>query len=42
VPWKPARAGETTIGARAIEAGGSTQPREGARNAMHSVRVTVS
>jgi sulfane dehydrogenase subunit SoxC len=40
--WKPARAGETTIMARAIEAGGSTQPRDGARNAIHSVRVTVS
>ena len=27
--------------ATAIEAGGSSQPRDGARNAMHSVRVTV-
>jgi sulfane dehydrogenase subunit SoxC len=40
--WKPARAGETTIVARAIEAGGTAQPRDGARNAVHAVRVTIS
>lgn len=39
--WRPSARGETQIFARAIEAGGLSQPRTGARNAMHSVRVFV-
>ena len=35
------RAAMMQLSARAIEAGGSAQPESGARNAMHSVRVTV-
>jgi sulfane dehydrogenase subunit SoxC len=39
--WQPASRGETQLLARAVEAGGSAQPRSGARNAMHSVQVMV-
>jgi sulfane dehydrogenase subunit SoxC len=39
--WQPSARGDVQLIARAIEAGGSSQPRDGARNAMHSVRVTV-
>lgn len=39
--WQPSARGEAQIFARAIEAGGLGQPRTGARNAMHSVRVFV-
>ena len=42
LPWKPSARGETTISARAREADGAAQPHENARNAMHSVRVTVA
>lgn len=39
--WRPSARGETQISARAIEAGGTAQPRTGARNAIHTVRVVV-
>jgi len=39
--WTPQRAGETTLIARALETGGAAQPFNGARNAMHQVRVDV-
>jgi DMSO/TMAO reductase YedYZ molybdopterin-dependent catalytic subunit len=41
LPWRPAARGETLISARAIEAGGAAQPVDGARNAMHTVRLLV-
>jgi DMSO/TMAO reductase YedYZ molybdopterin-dependent catalytic subunit len=41
LPWRPGASGQVTIAARALEAGGVAQPAEGARNAMHAVRVTV-
>lgn len=39
--WRPQAAGTVTLCARASEAGGTTQPFDGARNAIHSVQVTV-
>jgi hypothetical protein len=39
LPWRPVARGQTQLCARALEAGGATQPRGGARNAMHSVHV---
>jgi hypothetical protein len=39
--WQPSVSGEVTLSARAFEAGGMGQPFDGARNAVHSVRVTV-
>lgn len=39
--WTPHGAGEAMLMARAFEAGGGAQPFDGARNAIHSVRVTV-
>ncbi|MGA7489253.1 MAG: hypothetical protein WBW74_20195 [Xanthobacteraceae bacterium] len=33
--------GEMQLCVRALEAGGAGQPREGARNAMHTVRILV-
>jgi DMSO/TMAO reductase YedYZ molybdopterin-dependent catalytic subunit len=39
--WIPTERGEVTLSARASEAGGATQPREGARNSVHSVSVHV-
>jgi DMSO/TMAO reductase YedYZ molybdopterin-dependent catalytic subunit len=39
--WQPERRGETMLSARAFEAGGAVQPADGARNAMHQVRVLV-
>jgi sulfane dehydrogenase subunit SoxC len=39
--WTPDSAGEIVLMARALEANGTVQPFDGARNAMHSVRVTV-
>ncbi|MGD9538579.1 MAG: molybdopterin-dependent oxidoreductase [Alphaproteobacteria bacterium] len=41
LPWRPAERGEATLLARALEAGGAGQPAEGARNAVHTVRVAV-
>ena len=39
--WRPAEAGERTIVARAIDGNGVSQPRAGARNESHKVRVEV-
>jgi DMSO/TMAO reductase YedYZ molybdopterin-dependent catalytic subunit len=39
--WRPSARGETQISARAVEANGNSQPRTGARNAIHAVRVLV-
>jgi sulfane dehydrogenase subunit SoxC len=39
--WQPSARGDVRLSARAVEAGGAAQPDSGARNAMHSVRVTV-
>lgn len=41
LPWRPAERGEALIAARASEAGGTAQPHDGARNAIHTVRVAV-
>src|SRR5262249_7233171 len=41
LPWRPAAGGAAQVSARAIEAGGTAQPRVGARNAIHQVRVLV-
>jgi sulfane dehydrogenase subunit SoxC len=41
LPWRPADRGETRLCVRALEDGGAGQPREGARNAIHTVRVVV-
>ncbi|WP_331376950.1 molybdopterin-dependent oxidoreductase [Sinorhizobium chiapasense] len=39
--WRPSHRGVAQLCARAIEAGGAAQPVEGARNAIHTVRVMV-
>jgi sulfane dehydrogenase subunit SoxC len=39
--WRPTERGEVLVSARALEAGGASQPRDGARNAAHSVRLIV-
>lgn len=39
--WRPDTRGEAVIRVRAVEAGGAGQPFEGARNAVHAVRVFV-
>ncbi|HYG91578.1 MAG TPA: molybdopterin-dependent oxidoreductase [Azospirillum sp.] len=39
--WRPTTRGEAQLCVRAFEAGGTTQPQEGARNAIHTVRVVV-
>jgi DMSO/TMAO reductase YedYZ molybdopterin-dependent catalytic subunit len=39
--FRPERTGPLRLLARAREAGGQSQPRDGARNAMHAVEVTV-
>jgi DMSO/TMAO reductase YedYZ molybdopterin-dependent catalytic subunit len=41
LPWRPADRGEALLRARAFEANGVAQPMEGARNAIHTVRVVV-
>jgi DMSO/TMAO reductase YedYZ molybdopterin-dependent catalytic subunit len=41
LPWRPRTRGSASISVRAIEAGGASQPAEGARNAMHTVEVAV-
>jgi DMSO/TMAO reductase YedYZ molybdopterin-dependent catalytic subunit len=41
LPWRPASRGEVRLSARAFEAPGAGQPRDGARNAIHSVRIIV-
>jgi DMSO/TMAO reductase YedYZ molybdopterin-dependent catalytic subunit len=42
LPRRPLVSGEASISARAIEAEGRAQPREGARNAMHTVAISVT
>ncbi len=39
--WRPQQCGATTLLARATDAAGGTQPVAGARNAIHTVHVTV-
>jgi sulfane dehydrogenase subunit SoxC len=39
--WRPTDQGEAHISVRALESGGAGQPREGARNSIHTVRVVV-
>jgi DMSO/TMAO reductase YedYZ molybdopterin-dependent catalytic subunit len=41
LPWRPTDRGEALLCARAFEANGVGQPMEGARNAIHTVRVIV-
>lgn len=41
LPWRPAGRGDVRLCVRAIEANGTAQPGDGARNAIHAVRVTV-
>jgi DMSO/TMAO reductase YedYZ molybdopterin-dependent catalytic subunit len=41
LPWRPSRRGEAQLSVRALEAGGAGQPLEGARNAIHTMRVAV-
>lgn len=41
IRWRPRGPGPTTLLSRAIDAEGTTQPMTGARNAVHSVDVTV-
>ncbi|WP_454848019.1 molybdopterin-dependent oxidoreductase [Rhizobium binxianense] len=40
-PWVPAVAGEAVFGVRALDVAGTGQPQDGARNAIHTVRVLV-
>jgi len=39
--WRPTCRGEAFLSARAFEAGGAGQPRDGARNSVHTVRILV-
>ena len=39
--WQPERRGETLLAARAFDGNGAAQPLDGARNAVHTVRVEV-
>jgi DMSO/TMAO reductase YedYZ molybdopterin-dependent catalytic subunit len=41
LPWRPAERGDVVLAVRALEAGGVGQPREGARNAIHTAKVVV-
>jgi sulfane dehydrogenase subunit SoxC len=41
LPWRPSEPGETQLCVRAFEASGAGQPRDGARNAIHTVPVVV-
>jgi hypothetical protein len=40
--WRPTDPGVRTLSVRAIDVGGLTQPADGARNAIHTVTVTVA
>ena len=42
LPWRPSSRGEAQLCARALEADGRGQPREGARNAIHAVRIVAA
>ncbi len=39
--WRPETSGEASISARAFDANGASQPLDGARNAVHAVKVVV-
>ena len=39
--WQPEESGETLLSVRAIDCNGTAQPFDGARNAIHSVKVDV-
>jgi sulfane dehydrogenase subunit SoxC len=39
--WRPQNSGETLLSARAFDANGASQPVDGARNAIHAVKVEV-
>jgi hypothetical protein len=41
LPWQPTVRGEALLCVRALEDGGAGQPREAARNAIHTVRIVV-
>ena len=41
LPWRPAARGEAQLSVRAVEADGVGQPREGARNSIHTVPIVV-
>jgi sulfane dehydrogenase subunit SoxC len=41
LPWQPVEVGEAVLQARAIEANGTAQPLDGARNAIHAVHIRV-
>ncbi|WP_051248063.1 molybdopterin-dependent oxidoreductase [Inquilinus limosus] len=41
LPWRPADRGAIQLCARAFDVDGTTQPQEGARNAIHTVNVAV-
>ena len=41
LPWRPASSGQVQLGVRAFATSGLGQPQEGARNAIHTVRITV-
>ncbi len=42
LPWRPVTRGATTLLARATDTTGATQPTSDARNAIHSVNVTIA
>ncbi len=39
--WRPESSGETLLSARAFDATGASQPADGARNAIHAIKVKV-
>jgi hypothetical protein len=39
--WRPTERGQAQLCARAFDATGATQPFQGARNAVHHVRIVV-
>jgi DMSO/TMAO reductase YedYZ molybdopterin-dependent catalytic subunit len=41
LPWRPAASGEAVLSVRVLDASGTGQPPEAARNAIHTVRVVV-
>lgn len=42
LPWVPDAIGETVLKVRAFDSGGTIQPFDGARNAIHAVRVVIA
>jgi DMSO/TMAO reductase YedYZ molybdopterin-dependent catalytic subunit len=41
LPWRPTTSGGASLSVRAFDAAGTSQPFDGARNAIHTVRVIV-